>query len=105
MNISWYNILWWRLRTQIKLWAALISRRECLVYVSFRKPVKFKNGYSAITLCPLKKEVEVWIDYISKDVWQLPLEGTKDFGNPKLKKMSKKEFKNVFKIASLQRYL
>ena len=67
----------------------------------FRKSVNFKNGYLAEVKLPLDKMPIVQITDISKD-WQQPLDGTKDIGNPKLKGMSKKDFRKTFKVTHIK---
>lgn len=65
--------------------------------LAFKKPVNFKNGYIAEWY--LKTKV-LSITDISKD-WQMPLSGTKDIGNPKIKKMSFFDLFKTFKIDSI----
>ncbi len=42
--------------------------------------------------------MEVWIDDMAKPAWQLPLSGTKDIGNPKVKQYTLEEFNKHFYI-------
>lgn len=70
---------------------------------AFKKDVSFKFGYGVDCFYPLGKTPMVQItDYDPKKDWQLPLSGTKDVGNPKLKKMSQKDFNKTFEITSCQ---
>ena len=64
----------------------------------FLKPVNFKNGYIAEVILPLSKTPMVQITDVAKDNWQLPILGTHDVGNPKLKTMSIEDFQRTFKI-------
>lgn len=77
--------------------------------ITFRKPVNFKVGYGAESYFPLGKKPVVCItDYDPNKDWSLPcgyfndedkmVWFTKDVGNPKVKKMSRKDFINTFKI-------
>ena len=78
---------------------------------AFRKPVNFKNGYSADVR--LSKRPIVMINDIDKD-WSLPcgifdeadkfIWHTKDVGNPKMRRMDMKDFKKTFKITSCRTY-
>lgn len=64
--------------------------------LSFKKPVNFKNGYIAEWYSKTKM---LSITDVAKD-WQMPLSGTKDIGNPKIKKMNFFDLFKTFKIDS-----
>ena len=68
--------------------------------LEFKKPVDFKNGYIAECSFPIGKNPLVMITDVSRD-WQLPLTGTKDIGNPKLKTMPRKLFHETFKVTHI----
>lgn len=60
---------------------------------------KFKNPVIMETAHPIEAPVIVIITDITKD-WQLPLAGTKDINNPKIKEYSLAEFYEKFEILS-----
>ncbi len=74
---------------------------DVILILEFRNPVKFKNGYLAECSFPIGKNPTVMISDIAKD-WQLPLFGTKDIGNPKLKTMTRADFHKTFKITHIK---
>lgn len=65
--------------------------------VEFKNPVSFKNGYIGEVMLPLGKFVAVQITDAGKD-WQV----YGDNGNPKLKTMSRKEFRRIFNITHIK---
>jgi len=68
------------------------------VYLAFKKEVD--KPLMIETKYPIPNEnITVMISDIRKD-WQLPLAGTKDIGNPKLKEMSREDFEKTFDILS-----
>lgn len=67
-----------------------------IVNLAFKKEVD--RDYVIETIYPIPNEnVTVMITDIRRD-WQLPLSGTKDIGNPKLKVMSSEDFEKTFEI-------
>lgn len=60
---------------------------------------KSKNSFYIRALF-LENKVIVEIDDLSKDIWQLPLKDTKDFGNPKIKEYTYDEFNKHYYIPS-----
>ncbi|MES3018218.1 MAG: hypothetical protein V4721_10585 [Bacteroidota bacterium] len=79
----------------------MTDKREVVLILEFRKPVNFKNGYIAECHFPIGKNPLVMITDVSKD-WQAPILGTKDIGNPKLKRMPRKLFHETFKITHIK---
>lgn len=68
------------------------------VYLTFKKEVD--KELMIETKYPIPNEnITVMISDIRKD-WQLPLAGTKDIGNPKLKEMNREDFEKTFEILS-----
>jgi hypothetical protein len=66
--------------------------------LAFKKEVD--NELMIETKYPIPNEnIKVMISHIRKD-WQLPLVGTKDIGNPKIKDMSREDFEKTFEILS-----
>ncbi len=78
-----------------------MENRKIILYLEFKKPVNFKNGYIAKCLYPIGKNPVVEITDIAKD-WALNLVGVKNrYNNPKLKEMTRNEFHQTFKITQV----
>lgn len=72
------------------------------VILEYTIPVNYKNGYIAECEFPIGDNPLVMVTDVSKD-WQLPLLGTKDIGNPKLKTIPRKIFDRTFKITHIKK--